>query len=74
MHQFLLAFFAFVFSFGHPAQAHVEQPITQNDSSLYPSISYVPSRREIARGTYLSSYAERTCPSCRTMNVSFEAR
>lgn len=73
MQQLLAAFFAFVFSFGHSGSTHLNRSVVQTDAISPIAIDYVPSRHEIEQGTYRSSYAEMTCTSCRTMNVTFRA-
>jgi hypothetical protein len=79
MHQLLVAFFAFIFSFGHAqsvqqAQADAFVPPAQYADGFEGAI---PSRQEIAAGEYnatTDSYAESACSGCQVIPVSFNAR
>ncbi|MDE1154988.1 MAG: hypothetical protein PW735_04560 [Acidobacteriaceae bacterium] len=79
MHHLLVAFFAFLFSFGH---AHPAASIMPKDAFIPPAQyaqgleGAVPSRHELLDQHELlnGAYAGAGCPGCRTMTVSSATR
>jgi len=71
MHHIIVAFYAFVFSFGHAAPVHHPEALQQQSPRL--TSAYAPTRQEVAHNRYAGSYSETVCVSCRRMNVSYRS-
>ena len=77
MHQFIVAFFAMVFSFSHAQTVrHSESFLAAETPAVSASSASVPNREELAQKVFETntSYAESSCVSCRRMNTGSIAR
>ena len=75
MHQFLAAFFAMIFSFGHAQTLQHSELVAASDNQPYIQAP-APTREQLAYEQFqtTTSYAETSCVSCRQMNVVYDAR
>ena len=73
MHFFLVSLVSLLLSFCHHSVHHAPETVAFGSTVPSPTLSF-PDRRDLARSSGTTSYAEATCTSCLRMNTTYITR